>query len=50
MLTRMGPSGLDGYRVREGTTGVVSYFFKDDTLMVDLKVDSGTMGFVRAPW
>lgn len=47
-ITRMAcpPGGLGGRYLRF-LNGAAGWFFRDDTLFVDQKVDSGTMRFVR---
>ena len=46
--TKMGcPPGGMGDRYLRFLDGAAGWFFRSDTLFVDLKVDSGTMRFVR---
>lgn len=49
ITTRMAcpPGGL-GTRYTQWLEAASNYFFRDDTLYVDLKMDSGTMRFVRS--
>ena len=47
--TRMAcPQGGMGDRYLRFLGGAANWFFRDDTMFVDLKMDSGTMRFVRA--
>lgn len=49
ITTRMAcpPGGL-GTRYTQWLEAAANYFFRDDTLFVDLKMDTGTMRFVRS--
>lgn len=49
ITTRMAcPEGGLGTRYTQWLEAAANYFFRDDTLFVDLKMDSGTMRFVRS--